>query len=306
MTSRDRHNLAKGLAFLSPWLVGFCCFTLIPILLSFYFSLCDYSLLQSPLYIGSANYKELFTDSLFWKSLINTLIYASLALPSAMCISVGLALLLNTKIKGVGVYRTIIFLPSLVPIVASSMVWLWLLNTKLGLINIFLRSLHIPDPDWLHGKLFTLHRSPEDFIFSWAMPSLVLMSLWSVGYTVVIYLAGLQDIPAELYEAAELDGASAISRLFNVTLPMLSPVIFFNLIMAIIGTLQVFALPFIMTSGGPARATYFFTMYLYDNAFLFLRMGYASAMAWIQLLMILALTALAFWSSKRWVHYQGK
>jgi len=306
MTSRDRHNLAKGLAFLSPWLVGFCCFTFVPIVLSFYFSLCDYSLLQSPLYIGSANYKELFTDSLFWKALVNTFIYAAMALPSAMCISLGLALLLNARIKGQGVYRTIIFIPSLVPIVASSMVWLWLLNTKLGLINSLLRSVGIEGPDWLHGKLFVLHRSPEDFIFSWAMPSIVLMSLWGVGYTVVIYLAGLQDIPTELYEAAELDGARPLSRLFNVTLPMLSPVIFFNLIMAIIGTLQVFALPYIMTSGGPARATYFFTHYLYDNAFLFLRMGYASAMAWIQLLMILGLTGLAFWTSRRWVHYQGK
>jgi len=306
MTSTDRTNLAKGLAFLSPWLAGFLLFTLLPIILSSYYSLCDYSLLQPPLYVGMNNYKELFNDSLFWKSLVNTLIYASLALPSAMCISVGLALLLNSKIKYQSVYRTIIFLPSLVPIVASSMVWLWLLNSKLGLVNNILRVVGITGPDWLHAILFRVHSTPEDFIFSWAMPSLVFMSLWGVGYTVVIYLAGLQDIPAEMYEAAELDGAGPLSRLRNVTLPMLSPVIFFNLIMAIIGTLQVFALPYIMTSGGPARATYFFTMYLYDNAFVFLRMGYASAMAWIQLLMILFLTAIAFWTSKRWVHYQGK
>ena len=132
------------------------------------------------------------------------------------------------------------------------------------------------------------------------------MSLWGVGHTVVIYLAGLQDVPRELYESAELDGAGAWQRLRNVTLPMISPVIFFNLIMAIIGTLQVFAIPYIMTGGGPARATYFFTMYLYDNAFVYLKMGYASAMAWIQLLIVLMLTAFAFWSSKRWVHYQGK
>ena len=140
----------------------------------------------------------------------------------------------------------------------------------------------------------------------WAMPSLVLMSLWGVGNTVVIYLAGLQDVPRELYEAAELDGAGPLGKALNVTLPMISPVIFFNLIMAIIGTLQVFTLPFIMTQGGPERSTYFLTYYLYDNAFTFLRMGYASAMAWVQLLMILALTAVAFWSGRRWVHYQGK
>jgi multiple sugar transport system permease protein len=229
----------------------------------------------------------------FWKALVNTFYYAMMALPAGMLVSLGLALLLNADIRGQAIYRTIIFLPSLVPTVASAMLWLWLFNAKLGLINNLLGKVGIDGPGWL--------TSPE-----WAMPALALMSLWGVGHTVVIYLAGLQDVPRELYEAAEIDGASAWRRLWHVTLPMISPVIFFNLVMAIIGTLQVFTIPYIMTGGGPTRATYFFTMYLYDNAFNYLKMGYASAMAWVQLLIILCLTGLAFWSSRKWVHYQGK
>jgi multiple sugar transport system permease protein len=292
MRPREWQNLGKGLGFLSPWLFGFLLFTILPVGLSFYYSLCDYSLLQPPLYIGLANYRDLMADPIFWKALGNTFKYALMALPAGMFVSLGLALLLNAPIRGQAIYRTIIFLPSLVPTVASAMLWLWLFNAKLGLINTMLGAFGIEGPGWL--------TTPE-----WAMPALALMSLWGVGHTVVIYLAGLQDVPKELYEAAELDGVGAWSRLRNVTLPMISPVIFFNLVMAIIGTLQVFAIPFVMTGGGPARATYFFTMYLYDNAFAYLKMGYASAMAWIQLVIILALTGIAFWSSKRWVHYQG-
>jgi multiple sugar transport system permease protein len=292
MRPREWQNLGKGLGFLSPWIIGFLLFTLLPVGMSFYYSLCDYSLLQPPLFIGFANYRDLMADPVFWKTLVNTFKYAIMALPAGMLVSLGLALLLNAPIRGQAIYRTIIFLPSLVPTVASAMLWLWLFNAKLGLINSMLRGIGIEGPGWL--------TTPE-----WAMPALALMSLWGVGHTVVIYLAGLQDVPRELYEAAELDGVGPLSRLRNVTLPMISPVIFFNLVMAIIGTLQVFAIPFVMTGGGPARATYFFTMYLYDNAFTYLKMGYASAMAWIQLVIILCLTGIAFWSSRRWVHYQG-
>jgi multiple sugar transport system permease protein len=173
------------------------------------------------------------------------------------------------------------------------MLWMWLYNDKLGLINAMLAKVGLPGPGWLSDK-------------RWVIPSLVLMSLWGIGNTVVIYLAGLQDVPRDLYEAAELDGAGPWLKFLNVTLPMISPVIFFNLIMAIIGVIQVFDAPFIMTGGGPERASYFFTNFLYNNAFQYLQMGYASAMAWIQLLMVLAMTALAFWSSRKWVYYQGK
>ena len=290
----ERQNLLKGLAFLSPWIVGFLAFTLLPVLLSLYYSFCNYSLLQPPVFRGLINYESLAHDKDFWTAVRNTAYYAVLALPLGLVVALGLALLLNQKVRGLSIYRTIIFLPSLVPAVASAMLWLWLLNDKLGLINIALRGIGIHNPP---GWLSTT---------TWAMPALVLMSLWGVGNTVIIYLAGLQDIPRELYEAANLDGAGPVGILLNVTIPSLSPVIFFNLIMGIIGTLQVFTLPYIMTQGGPAHATYFFTYYIFDNAFVYIKMGLASALSWVQLLVILALTAIAFWSSRHWVHYANK
>jgi multiple sugar transport system permease protein len=294
MRIRPWRDLATGLAFLSPWLAGFVGLLLVPIGLSFYYSLCDYSLLQPPLYVGLDNYRDLLADEVFWKSLGNTAYYAAMALPGGLLVSLGLALALNVRTAGQSVYRTIVFLPSLVPVVASAMVWLWLFNAKLGLINSVLAMAGVEGPGWLTDP-------------RWAMPALAIMSLWGVGHTVVIYLAGLQDVPVELYEAAAMDGAGPWRRLWHVTLPLLSPVIFFNLVMAIIQALQVFTIPYIMTPGGnPARATYFYTMYLYDNAFTYPKMGYASAMAWIQLAIILALTALAFWSARKWVHYQGQ
>jgi len=294
-TRRELRALLRGLAFLSPWLIGFCAFTLLPVVLSLYYSLCRYSLLQPPLYKVMENYRALAADPVFWQTLWNTGRYALMALPIGMIAALGVAMLLNSKIRGVSIYRTIVFLPSIVPAVASAMVWLWLFNTDLGLINTSLRALGVNNPPaWLDS----IH---------WAMPALVIMSLWGIGNTVVIYLAGLQDVPRELYEAADIDGASGARKIWHVTLPSISPVIFFNLIMAIIGTLQIFATPFIVVPGGkPARSTYFYAVYLYDNAFLYLKMGYASAMAWVLLLIVLALTALAGWSGKYWVHYQGR
>lgn len=293
MTRRGARQTFVGLAFLSPWIAGFLLFTAVPVALSFYYSLCDFTLLQEPVFIGVENYTNLLADEVFWKALFNTLYYAAMALPGGLLVSLGLAMLLNVRMPGQAMWRTIIFLPSLVPVVASAVLWMWLFNAKLGLINALLARVGITGPGWLTDV-------------RWAMPALALMSLWGVGHAVVIYLAGLQDVPRELYEAAEIDGAGVWRRVWNVTLPMLSPVIFFNLVMAIIGTLQVFDVPYIMTQGGPARSTYFITMYLYDNAFVYLQMGYASAMAWIMLLIVLGLTGVAFWSSRRWVHYQGK
>jgi multiple sugar transport system permease protein len=291
----ETKNFFKGIAFLSPWLFGFIVFTVLPIGLSLYYSFCDYSLLQPPVYRGTENYRNVFSDPVFWKSLRVTGYYAAVALPMGMLISLSLALLLNMKVRGQTIYRTMIFLPSLVPTVASAMLWLWLFNPGVGLINVALRHLHISQPpQWLGSPV-------------WAMPALILMSFWGVGNTVIIYLAGLQDVPRELYEAAELDGANALQKILNVTLPAISPVIFFNLIMAIIGSVQSFSTPAIMApGGGPDRAVLFYTVRLYSKAFEFLSMGEASAMAWVQLFIVLALTAVAFWSSKKWVHYQGK
>jgi multiple sugar transport system permease protein len=289
----ESRAILRGLAFLSPWLIGFLAFTIIPIVLSLYYSFCDYSLLQPPLYKGLANYSTLFHDPIFYKVLVNTTIYSAMALPLGTLVALGAAMLLNVRVRGQSIYRTLIYLPSLVPTVASAMLWLWLFNGKLGLINMALRALGVTNPP---GWLTDSH---------WSMSALVLMSFWGVGNTVVIYLAGLQDVPRELYEAASIDGASTLHQIWHVTLPSISPVIFFNLVMGIIGTLQVFATPFILTQGGPARSTYFFTMYLYDNAFSYTSMGYASAMAWIQLLIVLFLTGLLALTSKRWVHYSG-
>jgi multiple sugar transport system permease protein len=305
MHAYSRRDLVKGLAFISPWIIGFSLFTLIPIIMSVNYSVRDYSLLQrgAPVFIGLTNYRELFADSVFWKSVRVTAGYVCIALPAGLIVSVGLALMLNAKIKCQVVYRTIIFLPSLVPVVASAMIWMWLLNSKLGLINVAMEAMG------LNNLLAKMHINvPIPWIGDehWVVPSLAMITIWGCGQTVTIYLAGLQDVPTELYEAAEIDGAGPMRRLFNVTLPMLSPVIFFNLIMALIGSIQFFTLPIIMTKGEPARASYFFTMYLFDNAFVYLRMGYASAMALIQFVLILILTGIAFWGSRRWVHYQGK
>jgi multiple sugar transport system permease protein len=206
-----------------------------------------------------------------------------------MLVSLGLALMLNAPIRGVAFYRAMVFLPSLVPAVASAMIWLWMFNGRLGLFNFLLAKIGVNGPDWLDEQ--------------WAMPSLALMSVWGVGNTVIIYLAGLQDVPRELMEAAEIDGAGRWRRLISITLPVLTPVIFFNLVMAIIGTFSILVVPYIMTQGGPNNATYFYTMFNYDQAFRFLHMGYASALAWIQLGIILVLTGVAFWSAKKWVHY---
>ncbi len=291
--STEVRNLPKALAFLSPWILGFCFFTIAPIVLSLYWSFCRYSLLKPARFYGLANYRQIVIDQDFWTSLGTTLYYAAMALPAGMIVSLGLALLLNQKIKGQGIYRTLIYLPSLVPIAASSLLWLWIFNTRYGLLNELLSLIGIAGPGWLTNA-------------HWAMPSLALMSIWGTGNTVVIYLAGLQDVPTELYESAEIDGANSWHRLWHVTIPMISPVIFFNLIMAIIGTFNVFAMPYMMTAGGPAHATYFYAMYLFENAFVFLKMGYACALAWIQLIIVLALTLFAFATARRWVHYQGR
>jgi multiple sugar transport system permease protein len=292
MTRQERRDALKGLAFLSPWIIGFCLFTAVPIGLSLYYSFCDYAL-TSPtrpaLWIGLENYRQLWHDVLFWKTLRNTFYFASMALPGGVLVSLGLAIMLNAKIPGQALYRTIVFLPSLVPAVASAMIWMWMFNSQLGLFNHLLSFLGFSGPNWLGPGM--------------AMPSLAFMSVWGVGNTVVIYLAGLQDVPRELLEASEIDGAGPIRRLFAVTLPILSPVIFFNLIMAIIGTFSILVIPYIMTQGGPNNETYFYTMYNYDQAFINMHMGSACAMAFVQLMIILFFTALAFWSAKRWVHY---
>lgn len=282
-----------ALLFASPWFIGFSLFLAYPVVASLYYSMCDYSVLRPPVWVGMHNFRNLMKDEVFWISLKNTAIYAGMALPLGMATAIALALLLNTKVRGMTIYRTIFFLPSLVPTIPLAVLWLWVFNGEHGILNEVLRRVGLPAPNWLSDT-------------AWSKPALALMALWGAGNAMVIYLAGLQDVPTEMYEAAELDGAGWWARTRNVTLPFLSPVILFNGIMGIIGTLQVFAEPYVMFPGGsPARSTYFYTMYLFDNAFIYHKMGYACAMGWIMFLIILVLTLVALRVSEKHVHYQG-
>ena len=294
MTRGEKRNLWLGLAFISPWIIGFLVFTVYPVCASIFYSFCDYDVLSKPVWVGLLNYRDMASDQVFWKSVANTLLFNVMALPLGLVSALALALLLNQPVRARGTFRAIYYLPSLVPAVASAMIWLWILNGRLGLLNAALATVgvHHP-PQWLADP-------------AWTKPSLAIMSVWGCGNTVVIYLAALQGVPRSLLEAAMIDGASAWDRLVHVTLPAISPVIYFNLIIGIIGGLQVFVSAFIMWGGGgPDRSVLFYAVYLYQNAFEYRQMGYACAMAWMLCLLILALTWLASVSSRRLVFYQG-
>lgn len=280
-----------GYFFVSPWIIGLLAFSVIPLLCVFYFSLTKYSVLEPPKFIGLANYEEMIHDELFWKSLYNTAYYVFFRLPLWLIVGLGLAMLLNRKERAIRIYRTGFYLPTIIPLVASSMLWLWLLNPQVGLINLTLRQFGIVAPNWLHDE-------------KWAKMVIIWMGVWQVGQTMMIFLAGLQEIPEHLYEAAEIDGASGWQKLLRITLPMMTPTIFFNAVTGIISAFQVFGSAFIMTGGGPVNATLFFVLYLYRRAFQFLEMGFASGMAVVLFFIVLVLTALLFRSSKSWVHYE--
>jgi multiple sugar transport system permease protein len=290
---RLRQNLV-GYLFISPWLIGFLAFTAWPFFRSIYLSFTRYNIVTEPKWVGWANYKMLLTeDELFWKSAWVTVKFAAISVPLAIIAGVALALLLNINVKGITVFRTIFYLPSIVPTVATSVLFIWILNPNIGLINQILALFGITGPAWLKTA-------------PWTFYSLVFMALWGVGGSMVIYLAGLKDIPVHLYEAATLDGASVFQKMRRITLPMMTPVIFFNLVMGIIGSFQYFTQAFVMTpTGGPQDSTYFYSLYLYNRAWKYLDMGYASAMAWMLFLVVVTLTAIVFRSQKKWVHYGG-
>lgn len=294
MTRGERNRLMLGLAFVSPWIIGFLGLTVFPVLASLYFSFCEYDVLQQPVWIGTLNYRQMFTDGVFWKSLYNTFFFAAFALPLGLFVSLGVAVLLNRGVRGRSVFRTIYFLPSLVPLVAGAVLWWWIFNGKFGLLNYGLSKLGLPAPQWLADP-------------SWTKPALVLMTIWGVGNSMVIYLAALQDVPRSLYESADIDGANAWVKFRHVTVPMISPVIYFNLVMGIIGSLQIFARPYVMLGGGgPNRSALFYAVYLFENAFRYFRMGYACAMAWVLFLIILGLTLIATRATRRHVYYAGQ
>jgi multiple sugar transport system permease protein len=296
--SKKTSRLKRGEAvafylFISPWILGFIFFIGGPIISSFGLSLTNYSIINKPVFTWLANYKAMLKDPLFSKSLYNTFYYAVLFIPFGIVTSFGLAMFLNQKVRGLAFYRTIYYLPTVVPVVASAILWLWLLNPQWGLINMGLRAIGIKGPGWLTSE-------------EWSKPSIVLMGVWGLGTWIVIYLAGLQGIPEQLYEAAQIDGANLWHRFIYITVPMMTPTIFFTLIVGIIGSFQVFTQAYIMTAGGPVNSTLFYALYMYRNAFNYLKMGYASAMAWVLFIIILLLTLIQFALANRWVYYEAK
>jgi multiple sugar transport system permease protein len=296
MTRRDRRHLIQGLLFVSPWLFGFLALTVYPLIFSFYISLTRYDLIRPPQFIGLTNYYELlFEDPLFWTVIYNTLFYVIISVPLSLVFAFGVANLLNTKIYGRSFFRAVMYIPSIVPAVCTAMVWLFLLNIQYGAVNGILQTLGLPAIPFLSSPLL-------------AKPSLIMVAIWSTGNAVVIFLAGLQEVPRSLYEAATVDGANAWQRFRNVTIPLSTPIILFNMIIGFINAFQEFTTPWLISQGrgGPVNSTLFYSMYLYQNAFTFLRMGKASALAWILFLLILVYSALLFKSSARWVFYGGE
>lgn len=291
-----RREAIEGILYTSPWIIGFWVFVAGPLFASMWFSLTKYNVLRPPQFIGLQNYIVAFTnDPLFYPSLWRTFYFALLSVPLAMVGSLFVALLLNQKLIGTSVWRTLYFLPTLTPIVAAALLWRWMLNPDVGLVNYLLEKIGIQGPGWLSST-------------TWAIPSLVIMGLWASvgGSRMIIFLAGLQDVPTELLEAAEIDGAGTWAKFWKVTLPMITPTVFFNLVLGIIFALRTFDVAFVATAGGPARATWFISLHIYQNAFVSFDMGYASALAWVFFVVLFALTFIQFRLSGRWVFYAGE
>ncbi|MGH2614571.1 MAG: carbohydrate ABC transporter permease [Thermomicrobiales bacterium] len=299
-----RSDLLPALLFASPWIIGFLWFQLYPVAASLYYSFSSYNIMNPPVFIGLDNYRQLFgEDDLFRKALFNTAVFTVISVPLGVTLALVLALLLNRKIPGRSIFRTIFFFPAVVPSVAMAILWTMLSNTEGGLLNMPIKALGFDPIPWL--------TSP-----SWSMPSLILLSLWGIGPVVVIFLAGLQDVPQELYESARLDGAGPIRLVRDVTIPLLSPVILFNLIIGMIAALQTFALPFIIfggyfggalgggSLGGPLNSVLMYSVELFAVAFQQFRMGYAAAMAWVLTVIIFSLSLLSLRFSRRIVHYE--
>jgi multiple sugar transport system permease protein len=289
-----RQQTIEGYACILPWLIGFVFFVAGPMLAAFAISFTDWSMLSTPEFIGLDNYKRLLNDPLFYTVLFNTAFISFLAVPLHLAIALVIALGLNEKLHGINIYRTIFYLPSQMPVVASALLWLWILNPDFGLANALLDVLGLPPLRWLFDPQLS-------------KPSIVLITTWGgVGVPMIIFLAGLQGVPETLHEAASIDGAGSFARFRHITLPMLSPIIFFNLIIGIIASFQAyFTLVFITTQGGPANTSLIYIVYIYFKAFRDFDMGYAATLAWVLFLIVLVLTGLNFLLARFWVHYEG-
>jgi len=291
----QRREAIEGYLCIAPWLFGFVCLTLGAVIFSFIMSLTRWDMINPAKFVGFSNYATIFADDFrFRQSLKITAIYAGCSVPLGMTCALALAMLLNLKVKGMQVFRSIFYIPAILPGAAVAMVWMMVFRPQAsGIFNAILGLFHISPIPWL--------TAPE-----WVLKSFIIMSLWGVGGGMIIYLAGLQSVPTQLYEAAEIDGAGSWGKFRNVTLPMISPTLFFNLIMGIIGSFQVFTSSYIMTQGGPAYASLFYVLYLYQKAFKYLQMGYACALAWILFAVILALTLIVMLTSRKWVYYEAE
>jgi multiple sugar transport system permease protein len=303
---------SKGLYFAAPWIIGLTVFTLYPFIASIYYSFTDFNVLQPPKWVGLNNYTEIAGDEVFYKVMWNTFKYAAISIPAGLLFSLSLALMMNGVRRGQAVYSIIFYIPHLIPPVVAGILWMWILNPECGLLNSALQ----PFFDMANGVRKSMNPAATEMWGppvwlddpKWAIWSLVGVAMWSVGQTAFIYLAKLQDVPQEMYEAAEIDGATTWQKIRYVTLPMISPIIFFNMVMAIIGSFQVFTEVYVITrgEGGRDRCLTFLPQYIWDNAFTYFRMGYACAMSWILFVIILLLTLLAFRLSKDRVYYAGK
>ena len=293
MTAQQRREAKDGYLALSPWMLGFVVFYAFPILATFYVSFTQWTVVTPPVWIGLDNYVRMFTrDPLFVSSLRATTLFVALSLPLKLVLGLMLALLLNLKIPAMDFFRTIFFIPAVISGVAVSLMWIWFLQPDTGVVNTLLSYFGIQGPQWFWDR-------------DWALPSVAIMSIWKVGGAAIIYLAGLQNIPAHLYEAAEIDGANTWSRFWKITLPLLTPTLFFQLIIELIDAFKIFTEAYVITGGGPLKATYFFLYYFYEEAFRNANMGYAAALALFLLLVIMSATVFVNYTSRKWVFYEN-
>jgi multiple sugar transport system permease protein len=293
MSAVRRRDLRDGLLFTSPFILGVLVLWIGPMLYSIFLVTQDWNLITAPKYVGLRNIVRIIEDPLVRISLFNTAYYTFIGVPLQLAVAFGLALMLNERLRAIGIYRTLFYLPSITPAVASAIVWIQILNPEFGVLNEILSWFGISPIKWLFDPTYT-------------KPAFILMSLWFVGPQMIIFLAGLQGVPQELLEAAEIDGANSWQRFTSVTVPIISPVLFFNLVIGLIGSFQVFTSAFIMTSGGPQDSTLFMVLYIYRNGFEYFRMGYAATLSWLLFLIIMLFTAVQFRYANRWVYYEAK
>jgi len=286
-----KRQILTGYLFISPVILGYLIWVAGPMLVAIWLSLTEWDMLRPATFVGLSNYQQMLHDNLFWKSLVVTFYFTLISVPLSLALSFAVAMLVNVNVRGIALFRMLFYLPSIVPLVVNAVLWLWIFNSELGLLNAVLHWFGIPKVLWFQDS-------------NWAMPALIIMSLWGIGGSMVIFLAGLQGIPQHLYEAAQIDGANYWQRFRNVTIPMMSPVIFFNLVIGLIGALQTFVPGYLMTQGGPQNSTLFYGLYIFRSAFRDFKMGYACAMAWVLFAIVLLLSVFVFRYLGRLVYYE--